>query len=89
MLEHAASVLSDAGIAHGGATRSGLNEQVTLVPVQLVKGLEVDAALVVEPSRIIAEERQGMRALYVGLTRATKRVSVIHTESLPPELRQG
>jgi DNA helicase IV len=89
MLEHAASVLRDAGIAHGGATRSGLNEQVTLVPVQLVKGLEVDAALVVEPSRIIAEERQGMRALYVALTRATKRVSVIHTEPLPPELTQA
>ncbi|MEM7140325.1 MAG: DNA/RNA helicase domain-containing protein [Actinomycetota bacterium] len=67
----------------GGPTRHGLDQQVTVVPVRLVKGLEVDSAVVVEPGRIIAEERQGIRSLYVALTRATKRVAVVHREPLP------
>ena len=75
-----------AGLAFGGANRHGLDQQVTVVPVRLVKGLEVDAAVVVEPGRIVAEERQGARSLYVALTRATKRVAVVHHEPLPPML---
>ena len=86
LVDEVATALEAAGIAFGGATRSGLDEQVTVVPVQLVKGLEVDAALVIEPARIVREERQGMRALYVALTRATRRVGVLHEEQLPPVL---
>lgn len=87
LIEPVGETLTAAGIAFGGATRSGLDRQVTVVPVQLVKGLEVDAALVVEPARIIREERQGMRALYVALTRATKRVGIFHSEPLPSVLQ--
>ncbi len=86
MIEEVGAALTASNIAFGGATRSGLDKQVTLVPVQLVKGLEVDAALVIEPGRIVREERQGMRALYVALTRATKRVGVLHAEPLPAVL---
>lgn len=89
LIESMSEALRDAGVPFGGATRSGLDHQVTIVPVQLVKGLEVDATLVIEPARIIREERQGMRALYVALTRATKRVGVLHSEDLPPVLREG
>lgn len=70
----------------GGPTRHGLDQRVTVVPVRLVKGLEVDAAVIVEPGRIVDEERQGIRSLYVALTRATKRISVIHREPLPEML---
>lgn len=89
LIEPMSEALREAGVPFGGATRSGLDHQVTIVPVQLVKGLEVDATLVIEPARIIREERQGMRALYVALTRATKRVGVLHSEDLPPVLRDG
>jgi DNA helicase IV len=75
-----------AGIDYGRAARHGLEAQVTLVPVGLVKGLEVDAAVVVEPAAILDEEPQGMRALYVALTRATKRLSIVHAASLPASL---
>lgn len=85
--EQVTTALTSASIEFGGATRSGLDQQITVVPVQLVKGLEVDAALVVEPSLIVDEERQGMRALYVALTRATKRVGILHAEPLPAVLR--
>ncbi|MEQ8842938.1 MAG: AAA family ATPase [Acidimicrobiales bacterium] len=67
----------------GGPTRHGLDQRVTVVPVRLVKGLEVDAAVIVEPARIVDEERQGVRSLYVALTRATKRIAVVHREPLP------
>ena len=48
-----------------------------------MKGLEVDVVIVVEPKRIIEEQIQGMRALYVALTRARIRVVVVHSEELP------
>lgn len=85
--EAAADALRASDREFGEATRAGLQTQVALVPVQLVKGLEVDAVIVVEPSQIVAEERQGMRALYVALTRATKRVGVLHNDELPEPLR--
>ena len=83
-----AAALDDAGIDHARATRHGLDQQVTVVPVGLVKGLELDSAVVVEPQRILDEEHQGMRALYVALTRATKRLTLVHTGPLPAVLAE-
>jgi ATP-dependent exoDNAse (exonuclease V) beta subunit len=34
----------------------------------------------------VAEEAQGLRALYVALTRATKELTVVHAEPLPEAL---
>jgi DNA helicase IV len=76
-----------AGIEYGRAARNGLNSQITLVPVSLVKGLELDASVVVEPAAILEEEVQGARALYVALTRATKRLVLVHERPLPDVLR--
>jgi DNA helicase IV len=87
LVDEVAAALDRAGIEFGRAARNGLAERVTLVPVSLVKGLELDAAVVVEPAAIVAEEAQGMRALYVALTRATKRLAVVHAEPLPDALR--
>ena len=78
--------LERAGIAYGRPTRQGLDAQVAVVPVGLVKGLEVDGAVVVEPARMVREHAQGMRALYVALTRSTRRVAIVHAEPLPPVL---
>ncbi|MDH5519685.1 MAG: ATP-binding domain-containing protein, partial [Acidimicrobiia bacterium] len=75
-----------AGVTIGRAPRDGLAHQITIVPVNLVKGLEVDVALVVEPSAMWAEEPQPARSLYVACTRATKQLVVIHAEPLPDVL---
>ena len=56
---------------------------MTVVPVGIVKGLELDATVVVDPAGILDEEAQGTRALYVALTRATKHLSVVHAGPLP------
>ena len=82
------SVLDNAEIVFGRPNRRGLDEQLAVVPVGLVKGLEVDVVIVVEPKRIIEEQVQGMRALYVALTRATKRVVVVHAEELPSNMQK-
>ena len=73
-----AAAFEEQGIEFGRAARNGLNSQITIVPVSLVKGLELDASVVVEPAAILEEEVQGARSLYVALTRATKRLALVH-----------
>jgi DNA helicase IV len=86
LVDDVSAALAAGGVDHGQATRHGLDQPVTVVPVSLVKGLELDASVVVEPARIVAEEPQGLRALYVALTRATKRLAIVHEEDLPEAL---
>jgi DNA helicase IV len=87
MIDELSEHLTAAGVNHGTATRTGLDEGVTLVPVSVVKGLELDAVVVVEPARIVADHEHGMRSLYVALTRPTQRLSIVHADDLPEPLR--
>jgi superfamily I DNA/RNA helicase len=50
------------------------------------KGLEFDHVIVVEPARLVAPDRAGLRLLYVVLTRATRRLVVVHSQPLPEAL---
>ena len=50
------------------------------------KGLEFDRVVLVEPALIAAGGVEGLRGLYVALTRATKTLVVVHAEPLPAEL---
>ena len=86
LAEPISRALTEAGIEHGTAVSQGLSRQVTVVPVGMVKGLELDATVVVEPSGILDEEAQGWRALYVALTRATKLLTIVHSGELPAVL---
>jgi DNA helicase IV len=86
LLDDVTTGLTEAGIAFGVATRRGLEADVSVVPVDLAKGLELDGVVLVEPARIVAEERQGLRALYVALTRSTKRLAIVHAQPLPEAL---
>ncbi|WP_195210358.1 HelD family protein [Actinomarinicola tropica] len=88
MVDAISDTFAGRGIEHGRATRHGLDAQITVVPVGLVKGLELDASVVVEPAAIVEDEAQGLRALYVALTRATKRLAVVHARPLPDFLRE-
>ncbi len=81
-----AEALGDAGVDYGLVYERGLEFRVTIVPVELVKGLEVDTAIVVEPADICEKLPMGMRALYVAMTRATQRLVVVHSRPLPKSL---
>ncbi|MFZ9930563.1 MAG: HelD family protein [Ilumatobacteraceae bacterium] len=87
MADATSEYFSAIGIEHGRAASSALDSGITIVPVGLVKGLELDGVVVVEPSRIVRGEPQGMRALYVALTRSTQRLTVVHAEELPEPMR--
>ena len=52
----------------------------------IVKGLEYDHVIVVEPADIVAAEPRGLHRLYVVLTRAVSRLSVVHARPLPAPL---
>ncbi|MBB4767002.1 AAA family ATPase [Amorphoplanes digitatis] len=60
--------------------------RVTVVPATIVKGLEYDHVIVVEPAEIVAAEPRGLHRLYVVLTRAVSRLSVVHAAPLPGPL---
>jgi DNA helicase IV len=63
--------------------------RIALVPASLAKGLEYDQVIVVEPTDIAAAEYDhvlGLRRLYVVLTRAVSRLTVLYSRPLPPEL---
>ncbi|MFC9284298.1 HelD family protein [Streptomyces collinus] len=57
-----------------------LTRTVVLLDPRQAKGLEFDSVLVVEPARY------GTSDLYVALTRATQRLGVLHTGTLPAGL---
>ncbi|HUF96535.1 MAG TPA: ATP-binding domain-containing protein [Ilumatobacter sp.] len=78
--------LDAAGFQHGRAAATGLDQPLTVVPVSVVKGLELDAVIVVEPAQIVADQEHGLRALYVALTRSTQRLSIVHSADLPAPL---
>jgi superfamily I DNA/RNA helicase len=71
---------------------SGFDE-LTAPPFQALtprgaKGLEFDRVVLVEPAAIVEEGERidGLRALYVALTRSTKTLVVVHARPLPAEL---
>jgi DNA helicase IV len=63
--------------------------RVTVVPATQAKGLEFDTVVLVEPAAIVAAEParlNGLRRLYVVLTRAVSRLVILRDQPLPAEL---
>ncbi|MEU5676736.1 HelD family protein [Streptomyces rochei] len=78
------AALDAAGIAAAGPEELGA--RVTVAPAGVVKGLEYDHVVAVEPAAIAEAEDtggRGLRRLYVVLTRAVSRLDVVHARPLP------
>ncbi|MQA60984.1 MAG: AAA family ATPase [Actinophytocola sp.] len=56
------------------------DERLKVVGSLDAKGLEYDAVVLVEPQQLIDESLTGRRVLYVALTRATQRLTVLATD---------
>ncbi len=82
-----AVALRAAGVPHTVLEGAATGEVITLVPVTLAKGLEFDQVIVYEPAQIARAEGRGLHRLYVALTRAVSRLTVLHAEPLPDPLR--
>ena len=65
-----------------------LSSGVQTLTARTAKGLEFDRVVLVEPAAIVDEHGgvEGLRALYVALTRATKTLVVVHARDLPQQL---
>jgi DNA helicase IV len=61
---------------------------LAVLTARAAKGLEFDRVVVAEPAAVVDEAGgvDGLRALYVALTRATKTLVVVHAEELPQAL---
>ena len=86
MVRGLTAALGGAGIAVAPPDHPEAAERVTVIPASLCKGLEFDHVVLVEPAEIVAAEPLGLRRLYVALTRAVSRLTVLHSRPLPPEL---
>ncbi|MCK9929485.1 AAA family ATPase [Frankia sp. Mgl5] len=76
--------LTDKPVPEGRASRP-----VTVVPASLAKGLEFDHVVLVDPASVAGSgpgSVQGLRRLYVVLTRAVTSLAVIHAGELPSAL---
>jgi DNA helicase IV len=84
LISEVGDALSAAGVAFvDGTSAWALGDHITLLPPAATKGLEFDAVVVVEPTRIVLEAGGDLRLLYVVLTRAVQHLSVIHSDPLP------
>ncbi len=89
--QQAASILQ--ALLGAGIAAERLDDEddprVAIVAASSAKGLEFDSVVLVEPAQIVAAEATrpaGLRRLYVALTRAVSRLTIVHDEPLPAEL---
>jgi DNA helicase IV len=75
------TALIGAGLEPAGPDAVGA--RLTVVPASMVKGLEYDHVIAVEPAAVVEAEERGAHRLYVVLTRAVSRLDVVHARPLP------
>ncbi|MFJ2564120.1 HelD family protein [Streptomyces sp. NPDC087568] len=80
------AALCKAGIETATGEEVGTAARVSVLPATVVKGLEYDHVVVVEPAAIVESEPRGLHRLYVVVTRAVSRLDVLHARPLPEPL---
>ncbi|QKW11742.1 AAA family ATPase [Verrucosispora sp. NA02020] len=80
------AALAAAGIETATVDEPTAGTRISVMPATTIKGLEYDHVVVAEPAAIVAAEPRGLHRLYVVLTRAVSRLSVVHVAPLPAPL---
>ncbi len=82
------STISDDLLARGVELdpNGSMGDGMSVLAVTSAKGLEFDGVVVVEPAAIVAEAAQGLRSLYVAITRTTRLLAIVASEPLPDVL---
>jgi superfamily I DNA/RNA helicase len=65
-----------------------LDSAVALLTVNQAKGLEFDRVVLVDPAGILTQSPVGGHDLYVAITRATHRLTVVYDGELPASLHR-
>jgi DNA helicase IV len=89
LVQAIALALGAAGLPSGLVGDGALDAVVSVLAVDDAKGLEFDALIVVEPALLVEQACQGLRALYVALTRSIRRLAIVHSAPLPEVLLAG
>jgi superfamily I DNA/RNA helicase len=76
-VEGSIAVVTPARHAADLAGLAELSDRVVVIDPMSTKGLEYDATVIVDPDEITAESPGGVRVLYVALTRAAHRMTVV------------
>ncbi len=80
------AALTETDLDVGDTRRAmALDHVVSVVDPPTAKGLEFDATVVVEPAAF-ADEPNGLRLLYVALTRSVQELTIVASEALPAPL---
>ena len=82
------AVIAPASLRGEGESALFDDSRIAVLTPREAKGMEFDHVIVVEPAQIVEEavEGQGLRELYVALTRPTTTLVLVHAQPLPPEL---
>jgi DNA helicase IV len=81
------AVIAPRGLAEVAPAGDAFDEaSVPVLTPRQAKGLEFDHVVVVEPAAIAEAGDQGLRELYVALTRPTRTLVVVHARPLPDGL---
>ncbi len=82
------AVIAPASLRGEGETALFDDTRIAVLTPREAKGMEFDHVIVVEPAQIVEEavKGQGLRELYVALTRPTTTLVLVHARPLPPEL---
>ena len=81
------AVIAPRALVAGTPSGDAFDEaSVPVLTPRQAKGLEFDHVVVVEPAAIAEDGEQGLRELYVALTRPTKTLVVVHARPLPEGL---
>ena len=82
------AVIAPASLRGEGESALFDDSRIAVLTPREAKGMEFDHVIVVEPAQIVEEavEGQGLRELYVALTRPTTTLVLVHARPLPAEL---
>jgi hypothetical protein len=69
-----------------GSRPESLDSPAALLTVSQAKGLEFDRVIVADPAGILTQSENGAHDLYVAITRATHRLTVVYDGELPASL---
>jgi superfamily I DNA/RNA helicase len=71
-----------------GDRPESLDAAAALLTVSQAKGLEFDRVIVADPAGLLTQSENGAHDLYVAITRATHRLTVVYDGELPAPLRR-
>jgi DNA helicase IV len=84
-----ADALAAAGLTAVGHVQGLAANEVPVFGYELVKGLELDGVVVVNPGEVLDGTERGARLVYVALTRAVQELTIVTAEELPAVLLDG